>query len=62
LAERKGGWLFRKNKESFSHNGCRESFAFADPALGISVSYTTNKINLTMTSDKRNINLLKIVL
>jgi hypothetical protein len=32
---------------------------FADPTLGIGVAYTTNKINPTMSSDQRIINLLK---
>jgi hypothetical protein len=32
---------------------------FADPILGIGVAYTTNKINPTMLSDQRAINLLK---
>ena len=55
----RGGWLFGKNKESFGHNGWGGSLGFADPALGIGVSYTTNKINPTMASDQRIINLLK---
>ena len=55
----RGGWLFGKNKESFGHNGWGGSLGFADPILGIGVSYTTNKINPTMTSDQRIINLLK---
>ena len=55
----RGGWLFGKNKESFGHNGWGGSLGFADPALGIGVAYTTNKINPTMGSDFRIINLLK---
>ncbi len=55
----RGGWLFGKNKESFGHNGWGGSLGFADPELGIGVSYTTNKINPTMASDQRIINLLK---
>lgn len=55
----RGGWLFGKNKESFGHNGWGGSLGFADPVLGIGVAYTTNKINPTMASDKRIINLLK---
>jgi CubicO group peptidase (beta-lactamase class C family) len=55
----RGGWLFGKNKESFGHNGWGGSLGFADPTLGIGVSYTTNKINPTMGSDLRVINLLK---
>jgi CubicO group peptidase (beta-lactamase class C family) len=55
----RGGWLFGKNKESFGHNGWGGSLGFADPTLGIGVSYTTNKINPTMGSDFRIINLLK---
>jgi CubicO group peptidase (beta-lactamase class C family) len=55
----RGGWLFGKNKESFGHNGWGGSLGFADPVLGIGVAYTTNKINPTMTSDSRIINLLK---
>jgi CubicO group peptidase (beta-lactamase class C family) len=55
----RGGWLFGKNKESFGHNGWGGSVGFADPNLGIGVSYTTNKINPTMASDHRIINLLK---
>jgi hypothetical protein len=54
-----GGWLFGKNKESFGHNGWGGSLGFADPTLGIGVSYTTNKINPSMTSDQRVINILK---
>ena len=55
----RGGWLFGKNKESFGHNGWGGSLGFADPILGIGVAYTTNKINPTMSSDHRIINLLK---
>ena len=55
----RGGWLFVKNKESFGHNGWGGSLGFADPVLGIGVAYTTNKINPTMASDQRIINLLK---
>jgi CubicO group peptidase (beta-lactamase class C family) len=55
----RGGWLFGKNKESFGHNGWGGSLGFADPLLGIGVSYVTNKINSTMGSDFRIINLLK---
>jgi CubicO group peptidase (beta-lactamase class C family) len=55
----RGGWLFGKNKESFGHNGWGGSLGFADPILGIGVAYTTNRINPTMASDQRIINLLK---
>jgi CubicO group peptidase (beta-lactamase class C family) len=55
----RGGWLFGNNKESFGHNGWGGSLGFADPTLGIGVAYTTNKINPTMGSDLRIINLLK---
>lgn len=55
----RGGWLFGKNKESFGHNGWGGSLGFADPILGIGIAYATNKINPTMTSDQRIINLLK---
>ena len=55
----RGGWLFGKNKESFGHNGWGGSLGFADPLLRIGVSYTTNKINPTMGSDFRIINLVK---
>jgi len=55
----RGGWLFGKNKESFGHNGWGGSLGFADPVLGIGVAYVTNKINPTMGSDQRIINLLK---
>jgi CubicO group peptidase (beta-lactamase class C family) len=55
----RGGWLFGKNKESFGHNGWGGSLGFADPVLGIGVAYTPNKINTTMASDQRIINLLK---
>ena len=55
----RGGWLFGKNKESFGHNGWGGSLGFADPVLGIGVAYTTNKINPSMASDQRIINLLK---
>jgi CubicO group peptidase (beta-lactamase class C family) len=55
----RGGWLFGRNKESFGHNGWGGSLGFADPILGIGVAYTTNKINPTMGSDQRIINLLK---
>ena len=52
-------YLFGKNKESFGHNGWGGSLGFADPMLGIGVSYTTNKINPTTSSDQRIINLLR---
>jgi CubicO group peptidase (beta-lactamase class C family) len=53
------GWLFGKNRESFGHNGWGGSLGFADPVLGIGVAYITNKINPTMSSNSRFINLLK---
>jgi CubicO group peptidase (beta-lactamase class C family) len=55
----RGGWLFGKNKESFGHNGWGGSVGFADPILGIGVSYATNKINPSTNSDQRIINLLR---
>ena len=55
----RGGWLFGKNKESFGHNGWGGSLGFADPKLGMGISYVTNKINPSMGSDFRIINLLK---
>jgi CubicO group peptidase (beta-lactamase class C family) len=55
----RGGWLFGKNKESFGHNGWGGSLGFADPVLGIGISYTTNKINSSMESDQRVLKLLK---
>jgi len=55
----RGGWLFGKNKESFGHNGWGGSLGFADPVLGIGISYTTNKINGSMESDQRVLQLLK---
>jgi CubicO group peptidase (beta-lactamase class C family) len=55
----RGGWLFGKNKQSFGHNGWGGSVGFADPILGTGVAYTTNKINPTMQSDGRIVNLLK---
>ena len=55
----RGGWLFGKNKESFGHNGWGGSVGFADPNLGIGISYTTNKIYSTITPDTRVSHLLK---
>jgi hypothetical protein len=55
----RGGWLFGKNKESFGHNGWGGSLGYADPTLGIGVSYATNKINPNMSADFRIINLLR---
>ena len=55
----RGGWLFGKNKQSFGHNGWGGSVGFADPILRTGIAYTTNKINPTMKSDRRIINLLK---
>ena len=55
----RGGWLYGKNKESFGRNGWGGSLGFAYPILGVGISYTTNKINPTMSSDFRIINLLK---
>jgi CubicO group peptidase (beta-lactamase class C family) len=55
----RGGWLFGKNKESFGHNGWGGSLGFADPILGIGVAYATNKIDPTLASGKRIIDLLK---
>jgi CubicO group peptidase (beta-lactamase class C family) len=55
----RGGWLFGKNKESFGHNGWGGSVGFADPTLGVGIAYVTNKINPTMGSDSRIINLLR---
>ena len=55
----RGGWLFGKNKESFGHNGWGGSIGFGDPKLGLGISYVTNKINPSMGSDNRILNLLK---
>jgi CubicO group peptidase (beta-lactamase class C family) len=55
----RSGWLFGKNKESFGHNGWGGSVGFADPNLGIGISYTTNKIYSTITPDTRVSYLLK---
>jgi len=55
----RGGYLFGKNKFSFGHNGWGGSVGFADPDLGIGVSYVTRKINPTMGSDLRPIRLIK---
>jgi CubicO group peptidase (beta-lactamase class C family) len=55
----RGGWLFGKNKEAFGHNGWGGSLGYADPILRVGVAYTTNKINPSMASDQRIINLLK---
>jgi CubicO group peptidase (beta-lactamase class C family) len=55
----RGGWLFGKNKESFGHNGWGGSVGFADPNLGIGISYTTNKIYSIITPDTRVSHLLK---
>jgi len=55
----RGGWMFGLNKESFGHNGWGGSLGFADPILGLGVSYVTKKINPTMGVDKRAVNLIK---
>jgi CubicO group peptidase (beta-lactamase class C family) len=55
----RGGWLFGKNKKSFGHNGWGGSLGFADPILKVGIAYSTNKINATLGSDFRTINLLK---
>ena len=55
----RGGWMFGKNKESFGHNGWGGSLGFADPVNGFGISYITKKINPTMGSDKRAINLIR---
>jgi len=55
----RGGWMFGKNKENFGHNGWGGSLGFADPILGLGVSYTTRKIISTMDSDKRAVSLIK---
>ena len=55
----RGGWLFGKNKESFGHNGWGGSLGFADPILGMGFAYATNKINPSMNSYQRIIELLK---
>ena len=55
----RGGWMFGKNKEAFGHNGWGGSLGFGDPIYGLGISYVTKKINPTMGSDLRIINLLK---
>ena len=55
----RGGWMFGANKEAFGHNGWGGSLGFADPISGIGVAYITKKINPTMGSDKRAVNLIK---
>ena len=55
----RGGWMFGLNKESFGHNGWGGSLGFADPILGLGISYITKKINPTMGADKRAVNLIK---
>jgi len=51
--------MFGLNKESFGHNGWGGSLGFADPILGLGISYITKKINPTMGADKRAVNLIK---
>ena len=55
----RGGWMFGRNKESFGHNGWGGSFGFADPKEGMGVSFISRKINPTMGSDARGVNLIK---
>ena len=55
----RGGWMFGKNKRAFGHNGWGGSLGFADPEEGIGVSYVTRKINATMGSDIRAVQLIK---
>jgi len=55
----RGGWIFGKNKESFGHYGWGGSLEFADHIEGIGISYVTRKINSSMGSDLRGINLIK---
>jgi len=55
----RGGWMFGKNKESFGHNGWGGSLGFADPVLGLGISYVTRKINSGMGADFRAVNLIK---
>ncbi len=55
----RGGWMFGKNKDSFGHNGWGGSIGFADPKEGIGISFITRKINPTMGSDARGVNLIK---
>ncbi|MDC1148313.1 serine hydrolase [Pelagibacteraceae bacterium] len=57
----RGGWMFGKNKENFGHNGWGGSLGFGDPLNNFGVSYVTRKINPTMGSDDRSLQLIKMV-
>ena len=45
--------LFGPNERAFGHTGLGGSFGFADPELGLSMSYTPNCMGYRLRGDPR---------
>lgn len=53
--------LYGPNKAAFGHSGWGGSFAFADPAAGIAMSYTMNRMGILLRDDPRDVALIDAV-
>lgn len=53
--------LYGPNPEAFGHSGWGGSFAFADPAAGLAMSYTMNRMGTLLRDDPRDIALIETV-
>ena len=50
--------LYGPNAEAFGHSGWGGSFAFADPAAGLAMSYTMNRMGTQLRDDPRDVALI----
>lgn len=53
--------LYGPNNGAFGHSGWGGSFAFADPATGIGMAYTMNRMGTDLMGDPRNVALINAV-
>lgn len=53
--------IYGPNTAAFGHSGWGGSFAFADPTVGLAMSYTMNRMGTLLRDDPRNIALLDAV-
>lgn len=53
--------IYGPNEAAFGHSGWGGSFAFADPAAGLAMSYTMNRMGTLLRDDPRNLALIDAV-
>lgn len=58
---RSSNGLYGPNEGAFGHSGWGGSFAFADPAAGIGMAYSMNRMGTDLMGDPRNVALINAV-